>query len=285
MVRLDRLVAICILMGIAYGVVGQNMQSFVVADSSFVERSIKQFENVDSVSLIDVASLFVGVPYLAGTLEHEEGERLVVNTRQVDCTTFVEQVVALWRTLQYPQPSFALFVDELRLMRYRSGKVDGYLSRLHYFTDWVTENAKRGVWRELAPADADRHLWSNYRLALSFMSRNPGNYPVLKKEDMGRLREIEGRYDGLGVNYIDKSYLHLSPDELPVCDGDILSMVTSIDGLDVTHLGFAVWRDGKLHLLHASMTHNCVVLDERTLYDYLKNRTSCPGVRVLRVWK
>ena len=81
----------------------------------------------------------------------------------------------------------------------------------------------------------------------------------------------------------DKAYLHLSPNELPIRTGDILALVTSIEGLDVTHLGFAVWKGDKLHLMHASMTHKKVVVDERTLYDYLQTRKSCPGVRVVRL--
>jgi hypothetical protein len=59
--------------------------------------------------------------------------------------------------------------------------------------------------------------------------------------------------------------------------------VTTIEGLDVTHLGFAVWKNGNLHLMHASMSHGKVVVDERTLYDYLSTRKSCPGVRVVRM--
>ena len=53
--------------------------------------------------------------------------------------------------------------------------------------------------------------------------------------------------------------------------------------MKVLHLGFAVWIDERLHLMHASMTHGKVVVDERTLYDYLQKRKSCPGVRVVSV--
>ena len=41
------------------------------------------------------ARKFLGVPYVAYTLEVNDDERLVVNTRQLDCTTLVETVTAL----------------------------------------------------------------------------------------------------------------------------------------------------------------------------------------------
>ena len=97
------------------------------------------------------------------------------------------------------------------------------------------------------------------------------------------MRSLEARYDGRTIYYIDKEFLNLPPEELPICDGDILALVTTIEGLDVTHLGFAVWQGDKLHLMHASTAYKRVVVDEQSLYDYLRTRKSCPGVRVVRL--
>ena len=85
------------------------------------------------------------------------------------------------------------------------------------------------------------------------------------------------------IHYIGKEHLGLTPEELPIKDGDIVALVTTIEGLDVTHLGFAIWRGETLHLMHASMKHRKVVIDERSLYEYLQDRKSCPGVRVVRL--
>ena len=41
------------------------------------------------------ARQFLGRPYVAHTLEINDKEQLVVNTRQLDCTTLVENVTAL----------------------------------------------------------------------------------------------------------------------------------------------------------------------------------------------
>lgn len=232
----------------------------------------------------DVATRFLGVPYVAGTLEVEGNERLVVDTTRLDCTTFVELSVAEWLASQDDSLGFEQHVQALR---YRGGVVDGYLSRLHYFTDWVAENAKRGVWQELAPTSADVHLWGADTLSLAFMSSHPRSYPYLKAHSwaVDSMRALEACYAAYPVNYIKKSFLNLPPVQLPIRDGDILALVTTIDGLDVTHLGFAVWKEDVLHLMHASMNHGRVVVDERSLYDYLLTRKSCPGVRVVRLKK
>ena len=231
--------------------------------------------------VLSAARSFLGVPYVAGTLEGEGEERLVVNTDSLDCTTFVELSVARWRAWKSDSVSFE---EQVRNLRYRNGAVDGYLSRLHYFTDWVAENAHRGVWYELAPGE-NEGVWRCDTLTISFMSKHLQSYPYLKENAwaVDSMKTIESRYADFPVCYIDKQFLNLPPSALPIRNGDILALVTTLEGLDVTHLGFAVWKDDALHLMHASMTHGRVVVDERTLYDCLKARKSCPGVRVVRL--
>lgn len=236
-----------------------------------------------SMDVLSAAKSFLGVPYVAGTLEGDGRERLIVNTDSLDCTTFVELSVARWLSMQSDSVNFDKQVQNLR---YREGVVNGYLSRLHYFTDWVAENELRGIWYEVKPKTKE-DIWKCDTLMLSFMSKHPKNYPYLKNNSwaVDSVKNIERRYVGRSIYYIGKEYLNLPPEKLPICDGDILALVTTIEGLDVTHLGFAVWKDGCLHLMHASMSHGKVVIDECTLYDYLKSRKSCPGIRVVRILK
>ena len=237
--------------------------------------------DVLGADIVEVAQAYLGTPYVAGTLEVEVEERLTINEEGVDCTTFVELSVARWLALQSDSLTFE---QQVQGLRYRGGAVDGYLSRLHYFTDWVAENARRGVWREVGPEDKDR-VWRTDTLTLSFMSEHPQSYPYLKAHAwaVDSMRVIEQRYAHYPIHYIGKEHLNLPPEELPIVDGDILALVTTIEGLDVTHLGFAVWRGKTLHLMHASMTQGRVVIDEQSLHEYLKNRKNCPGIRVVRL--
>lgn len=233
--------------------------------------------------ILDTAKRYLGTPYAAGTLEAEGEEHLVINEDSLDCTTFVELSVAQWLTLQSDGLAFEQQVERLR---YREAAVDGYLSRLHYFTDWVATNARRGVWHELEPEE-ESPLWATDTLTLSFMSQHPQSYPYLKANAwaVDSMHRIEERYAHYPIHYIGKEHLNLGPDRLPIRDGDILALVTTIKGLDVTHLGFAVWQGQTLHLMHASMKYGKVIIDEQPLYDYLKPRKNCPGVRVVRVRK
>ena len=93
------------------------------------------------------ARKFLGVPYVASTLENNADERLVINLRQLDCTTFVENVLALTLCTQNGKTTFADFCDQLRKIRYRNGKV-GYPTRLHYFSEWISDNARMGYVEE-----------------------------------------------------------------------------------------------------------------------------------------
>ena len=231
--------------------------------------------------ILDIARSYLGVPYVASTLESEEEERLIINEREMDCTTFVELSVAHWLAMQSDSLTFA---EQVQRLRYRGGHIDGYLSRLHYFTDWIAENALRGVWHEPSP-QPESAVWHTDTLTLDFMSRHPQSYPYLQAHAwaVDSMRAIERKYTDYPIYYIGKEHLALSPDKLPIRNGDILALVTTVEGLDVTHLGFAVWCGTTLHLMHASMQQGKVIIDSQPLYDYLKGRRSCPGVRVVRL--
>ena len=235
-----------------------------------------------SEGILDTAKGYLGIPYVAGTLETEGEERLTINEDSLDCTTFVELTVA--RRLSTQSDSLT-FEAQVQALRYRGSMVDGYLSRLHYFTDWVAENTRRGIWYEVTPEQGRQSdIWHTDTLTLSFMSEHPQSYPFLKDNAwaVDSMHAIEQRYAHYPTHYIGKEHLNLPPNELPIRNGDILALVTTIHGLDVTHLGFAVWQGKTLHLMHASMKQGKVIIDEQSLYDYLRNRKNCPGVRVVR---
>jgi hypothetical protein len=53
-------------------------------------------------------------------------------------------------------------------------------------------------------------------------------------------------------------------------------------GLDISHVGIALWQEGKLHLMHASSTLKKVVISEKTLHEYMQGIQSNTGIIVLR---
>jgi hypothetical protein len=92
----------------------------------------------------------------------------------------------------------------------------------------------------------------------------------------------EKNWQGTIVSYIPKEKLDLSSDELKIKDGDVLALVTNIKGLDIVHVGFAFWKEGKLHLLHASFSAKKVIEDPKTQYESSKNTKAHIGLRAIR---
>ena len=115
--------------------------------------------------MIQTALFFEGTPYVASTLE-KEPEGLVVNLRELDCTTFMETVLALCRTLKGNQLTFETYCDNLQYLRYRDGRITDYTDRLHYMTDWFYENERKGIVKDQAQAIGGAPLSLN----LSFIS-------------------------------------------------------------------------------------------------------------------
>ena len=187
------------------------------------------------------ARQFLGTPYVAHTLEVSDPERLVVNLRQLDCTTLVETVNALAITHRKGQKRFSDFCRNLEAYRYRDGRMRGYLSRLHYFDWWINDATERGLVSEVADK---KHFTGRKRIENSYMSRHYGKYKMLAAhpEWADSLRAMETAGNGAVVSYLPEAKTGLTSRELSCINtGDIVAIVTTKAGLDYSHLGFAVW--------------------------------------------
>ncbi len=255
------------------------------ADSLRVESLLSKVgqsgESSGSERMLFFAKQLLDVPYVAGTLEGNKREQLVVNLRELDCTTFVECVVALTLTSANEDPSFTTYKRVLQGLRYRNGQIDGYLSRLHYFSDWVMQNEQRGVWQELTPNYSDVH----FPIKFSFMSQHRNSYPILKDscELIDQIIDIERALSRHPLYYIPKEHLQNKQSLHWVQEGDIIAITTPIEGLDVVHLGIAIRVEGEMRLLHASSVAKRVVVDRRSLADQVSHYKSQSGIRVVRI--
>lgn len=231
------------------------------------------------------ARKFIGKPYVAHTLEGDKEERLVVNTRQLDCTTLVETVTALTRCVYQKRFSYAAFKQALQTMRYRGGKIDGYASRLHYFTEWITDNTYMGLVNEVQTPNPP--FTAVQTVSVGYMGAHPDAYQALCEhpELVPQIKKMEQRVSGQKFRYIPKNRVGRSAElKQAVKDGDIIAITCKKAGLDIAHLGFAVWgSDGNLHLLNASQLHKKVVEEPMTLYQYLSKHPSHTGIRIIRI--
>jgi len=97
---------------------------------------------------------------------------------------------------------------------------------------------------------------------------------------------MEQRVSGQKFRFIPKSRVGRSAElEEVVRDGDIIAITCKKSGLDIAHLGLAVWKNGNLHLLNASQLHKKVVEEPMTLWQYLQKHPSHTGIRIIRINK
>jgi len=229
-----------------------------------------------SVLMIKAGTFFKGTPYVAHTLEIEP-EQLVVNLREFDCNTFAENVLAISRTIKGSNPSFEQFTRELQNMRYHNGVIDGYTSRIHYFSDWIYENSKKNLVKDISEEIAK----TPYSLKVNFMSTHPESYVQLRDSALipviaSQEKEISSRL----MFYIPEE--KLAGVENLLNDGDIVGITTGIKGLDILHVGILIRKGGRIHLMHASSALEKVVVSYETLEEYLLKSKSATGIMVAR---
>ena len=231
-----------------------------------------------------LARQFMGVPYVAHTLEVNDREQLVVNTHQLDCTTLVETVTALKRCAQQGRTTFADYTAALQQLRYRGGRLTDYTSRLHYFSDWIDDKTQMGIVNEVQQPNPP--FTAVQTLSIDYMSQHPQSYKALKARPnlVPVIRRQEQALTGRTYRYIPKSEVRNTQLlRQTVRDGDIIAITCNKAGLDIAHLGFAVWRKDGLHLLNASQLHKKVVEEPMTLYRYLQKHPTFTGIRVVRL--
>ncbi len=163
---------------------------------------------------------------------------------------------------------------------------DNYTSRIHYFTEWIAENSKAGLVTEIQQPNPPFTAVQTVRV--NYMSQHPQSYKALKAhpEYVPEIRRMERRVSGQQFRYIPKERVGRSTELRNVVkDGDIIAITCNKVGLDIAHLGFAVWKNGNLHLLNASQLHKKVIEEPMTLWQYLRKHPSHTGIRIIRINK
>jgi cell wall-associated NlpC family hydrolase len=224
-----------------------------------------------------IGRTFLTTPYVARSLEEPGPEHLVVNLRGFDCLTFVENSLALARCVRLRRDGFSDFRAQLTSLRYRGGIIDGYPSRLHYFTDWLGDNHARGNVEDIT----ERVGGVRYRKAINFMTEHRTMYPQLA--DTGFVRSIgeaERRLSSLEQISVPANAVAAVQPLLQ--DGDIIGTTTSMEGMDVSHTGMVVLEGTVCRFLHAPLSGGEVVLSPGSLADYVASIKKTTGIVVGR---
>jgi hypothetical protein len=237
-------------------------------------------------ALARLGATFVGTTYTPQTLEAPGPEHLVINLRELDCVTFIENMLALtWLVRNEGEAILAdrgrameRYEDYLAAVRYRGGELEGYTSRLHYFTDWLADNERMGL---IALRTAELGGVPD-REPIDFMSTHPDAYRQLA--ETGALEEIgtiEARLNAAGPRiYIPEEQVAEVAER--IADGDLIAATSTVAGLDVAHTGIALWQDGRLHLLHAPLVGKNVEISEKPLAERILDFSGQDGIMVAR---
>ena len=253
---------------------------------ALLEENLQRIQNLETEGkssgdlAAEIGQWFLGTEYVAKTLELPGEEKLVINLQGLDCTTYLESVIALTRLAQKQEFTFEAFEEELELIRYRDGKNEGYPSRLHYFSDWIYANGEKGLFEDITQEIGG----DPYPNQPSFMSENPKFYPQLS--DPTNVEAIKATETEIGKRsyfFIPKE--RISQVEGKIHTGDLIAITTSIDNLDMVHVGFAIAHKGRIHLLHASSNSMEVEISELPLSDYLARNKSQSGIMISKLIK
>ena len=222
-------------------------------------------------------------PYGAGMLEVNDNEELEINGDALDCVTFVEFALAMSLCEEQGSGMSEIeFAHHLQKIRYRNGIINGYASRLHYATDWINDNIKKGILEDVTAKNSDQKM----NIFINYMSTHADQYKQLRRSpaEVSKMADIERQISGKAVHYLPK-------DKLPneglkwIKNGDIIAITTNSPGLDVSHMGMAIYMKNNLHLLHASSKEGKVTVERIALASQLERNKDYTGIRVLRLKK
>lgn len=234
-----------------------------------------------------LGATFVGTTYTPGTLEAAGPERVIVDLHEFDCVTFIENMLAMTRFIRHDgvaaladrpaaEARYARYLEDIR---YRGGHLDGYPSRLHYFSEWLSDNAARGRLRLLTRELGGQPDTESFH----FMSDHPGSYRQMADPGVrDAIRAMEQRLNAAPARwYIPED--RIAPVADRIQDGDIIAATSTLPGLDVAHTGIALWKDGELHLLHAPLVGKFVEISVLPLAQRILDLKTQDGIMVARV--
>ncbi|MBO0951130.1 N-acetylmuramoyl-L-alanine amidase-like domain-containing protein [Fibrella forsythiae] len=233
---------------------------------------------------VQTAETLLGKPYVHHTLDGNDTEQLVVNLHEFDCSTFIETTLALALAEQELPAKYTtaqletVFRRYLTKLRYRNGQIDGYASRLHYLSDWLRDNEKKGILQ-----DVTREIGGvQVQKAVNYMTAAVHKYPPLADPAVYKqMTQVQSDISQQPFYFIPSKLFRSLENKFR--EGDIVMLTAARPGLDMRHVGYATWRNGRLYLLHASSDYKRVVLTQQPLADYLLANKRLSGVRVARI--
>lgn len=285
---------------VALQALSASAQSFYVspkADRDLAERllgelhdtKVRNLESGRDVTtsglMVEAATRLMGTPYVAGTLDTDPvNEELRIYLTKTDCILFVETCLDLALTVKENRgrPDFVQFAWKVASTRYRSEGPWGYGDRIHYTTEWIRRQDK-------VLKDITLNLGGKvYDHPISFMSEHPDSYKQLRNANnipraalaLQKISDVEKELNRTPMSFIPKPEVASVEDRIRT--GDIICFVSAVEGLDIAHVAIAYVKDGKVGFIHASQTAGKVIVDPKSVSEYVSSRSNLAGIKVVR---
>jgi hypothetical protein len=297
-----------------------NINSFAI-DTSSIEQNANTSIHVLYQKLTDlpkdsmaekinvISAQFISLPYVLGALGDGSMARFdqfpLYRTDAFDCDTYVNTVLALALS-----DSLSTFQHCIRHVRYKNGHV-GYIYRNHFTSiDWNKNNQNDRILKDItldiknqnqqpiakfAETLINKPSWYEH-LPLSTIRLQQKNI-IVKKLRLAELKASGRKFKATlsTVPYLPLSVLfteNLEPKTYlfaQIPHGAIIEIIRLNwnlgdkigTALDVSHLGFAIWKDGALYFRQASSTE--LKVTDVLLIDYLRRALTSPTIKGINV--
>ena len=265
----------------SYAALPDSMLVYTPEDKTIFEDYVAKFSFRKHLPInelvMETGFYFLETPYVNYTLEvAKPAEKLIINLRELDCTTFTETCLALARMIKSDKSSLKTYAEELQKIRYRNGILNEFPSRLHYFADWIYDNDNMGIVQDVTKTQYNGDI---FPIKFNIMTKSSKNYPQLSDTlFLKQIGKIENEISQRKYYYLPKTRI----DSLQIQDGDIIAMTVSGKGLDIMHMGIAVNINGQLYFMHASSTGKRVMITNLPFKEYSEAIKSNTGYMIVR---
>ena len=199
---------------------------------------------------------FLGTPYKKSPLIGAATipERLVINTKNFDCFTFLDCIEAMRLSRTYDD-----FRKKLVRIRYKKGVVE-YKRRNHFFTDWTIYN------RDFVQDKTKKIGGSKTQIVKKTLNH---------KDDGASFVD--------GIRFLKRLIFYIPSEAVnkTMCrrlkTGDYVGIYTNLEGLDVSHVGIIVKDGSSIYFRHASSIIKKVV--DQDFSEYISGKS---GIIILR---
>jgi hypothetical protein len=233
--------------------------------------------------IVAVGKSLLGTRYVNYTLEIDDHiEAPSANMDALDCWTFFEISVGFARMLEMKSDNYSPgdLLAMIELDRYRGGHCNGsYTSRLHFLEDWIYDNERRGLVKNLTVSLGGVPMRGRYLNEMSHHWRE-SRYMRHNVALVPQIAAIEQRVASRTIYHIPRE--KVSQIESRIRSGDVICITGRGPEGFTEHVGLA-YRDGVgvVHFMHASKDERRVVIDV-PIHQYVYRYQKFAGIMVVR---